>query len=414
MNILKVVITLLCVSPTISLPMFILRQFGPPFASVIDKRISLRFQYISNFGHSIYSEKNLKFSLKGASQNTDFLLIMNLKDKFTSGKKPVPEPIYDTFKRASRNANKTAEFPREINRLLVVSQNLEEIISICSMHAHDFNHVNIATAMHRIAKVAGMKERKLAATIQPVIKKLTNKAIKLQSQFRSQSIANLLWAFATLGMEPSEALVRAMSRRATLISVEFKSQEIANFFWAFATLRLPADTELLDCMSKRAVSVSGDFSSQATASLLWALATLDVLVKFRFDSDSDRDSDGPAGVGTRTILEVLGPSHFIRTVGQRHGEGRREGGATRLRQRLLTLAGWRVAAVRHWEWEAAARRGAAAERKYLERLLRLASVSSAQFADLLLPVSPPRPSPPPPPPPPQEQPEDEQGAGTGR
>ncbi len=55
-------------------------------------------------------------------------------------------------------------------------------------------------------------------------------------EFKPQDVANLMWALATLGVDPGAELATAMSRRAVASAGEFNQQEVANLMWALAVL----------------------------------------------------------------------------------------------------------------------------------------------------------------------------------
>ena len=66
---------------------------------------------------------------------------------------------------------------------------------------------------------------------------LNNKGIgcTLQAdQCKPQHIANILWAFGTLGYKPSQHLLDILSKQATLKLSGFNPQNLANLIWAFA------------------------------------------------------------------------------------------------------------------------------------------------------------------------------------
>ena len=73
--------------------------------------------------------------------------------------------------------------------------------------------------------------------------------------FKPQEVANLMWALATLGVEPGAELVTAMSRRAVASAGEFKPQNVANLMWALATLGVEPGAELATAMSRRTVAI---------------------------------------------------------------------------------------------------------------------------------------------------------------
>ncbi len=70
-------------------------------------------------------------------------------------------------------------------------------------------------------------------------------------------------------------------------------------------------------------------------------------------------------------MEVDGPTHYVTD----EAGARRAGGGAVLKRRLLRAAGYRVASVPWWEWEAAAHGDAAGragrQAAYLRRLLEL-------------------------------------------
>jgi len=58
----------------------------------------------------------------------------------------------------------------------------------------------------------------------------------VRGDFNLKHIANTLWAFATLGHEPSEALIAGLTAQALVVWGDFISQGITNTLLAFATL----------------------------------------------------------------------------------------------------------------------------------------------------------------------------------
>ena len=53
-------------------------------------------------------------------------------------------------------------------------------------------------------------------------------------QCKPQHIANILWAFGTLGYKPSQHLLDILSTQATAKLPGFNPQNLANLIWAFA------------------------------------------------------------------------------------------------------------------------------------------------------------------------------------
>ena len=71
------------------------------------------------------------------------------------------------------------------------------------------------------------------------------------STFHSQTVSNVAWAYATLGIRNIE-LMDALAERAMEPRVlsKFKSQEVANTVWAFAKIAVFKPT-LLEALSER-------------------------------------------------------------------------------------------------------------------------------------------------------------------
>jgi len=53
-------------------------------------------------------------------------------------------------------------------------------------------------------------------------------------QCKPQHIANILWAFGTLGYKPSQHPLDTLQKQATLKLSGFNPQNLANLIWAFA------------------------------------------------------------------------------------------------------------------------------------------------------------------------------------
>ena len=103
--------------------------------------------------------------------------------------------------------------------------------------------------------------------------RLTAQALTVLEDSNSQQIASTLWALATLGRQPNEALLVGLAARALTVLEDFNSQGIAITLWALATLGRQPSEALMVGLTARALAVL-DFTSQGTANTLWAFATL--------------------------------------------------------------------------------------------------------------------------------------------
>jgi len=135
-------------------------------------------------------------------------------------------------------------------------------------HVQAFGARECSNILHTLAKTP---RRRPCAEI---LHALEARALKMLGGFKSQEIANTLWAFATLARQPDDKLIAGLTARAVKVQGDFKPQEITNTLWAFATLRRQPDKELVSGLTAWALEVRGDFNPQSIANMLWAFATL--------------------------------------------------------------------------------------------------------------------------------------------
>jgi len=98
------------------------------------------------------------------------------------------------------------------------------------------------------------------------------RALAVRHAFNPPDIANTLWALATLGRQPDEALVVGLTERALVVCHAFSAQDVANTLWAFATQVRQPDDELVAGLT--GLAVLRDMTAHDIANTLWALATL--------------------------------------------------------------------------------------------------------------------------------------------
>lgn len=146
----------------------------------------------------------------------------------------------------------------------------------------DFNHVNIATAMHRLATTARQGGRGASPAAAEAVAVLVSRAQEVMGDFVPHGLANILWAFATLGETPPSALLLGIQERSLELlrgesrGQEFTSQNIGNTLWAHATLGVQPDETLVQLLLGRAVACMHEFKAQEIGNLTWALATIGI------------------------------------------------------------------------------------------------------------------------------------------
>jgi hypothetical protein len=104
------------------------------------------------------------------------------------------------------------------------------------------------------------------------LRAMQERATLMAAEFHPQSVANTVWALATLGVQPQPEFLSAMQERAVLTAAEFNPQSVSNTVWALATLGVQPQPEFLSAMQEQAASMAGEFDSQSVVNLLWASA----------------------------------------------------------------------------------------------------------------------------------------------
>ena len=100
-----------------------------------------------------------------------------------------------------RDSNSTA-----LNGKLVSCRHPEDLMTICLESGHDFDAVNLTIALHRLAKMG--RVMKLSTRLHSVCHVVNCRAISVQETFKPRDIATLMWANATLQIEPGAELAR--------------------------------------------------------------------------------------------------------------------------------------------------------------------------------------------------------------
>eukprot|EP01018_Ginkgo_biloba_P015100 Gb_29061 [translate_table: standard] len=173
------------------------------------------------------------------------------------------------------------------------------------------NPLNIATALHRIAKnmekVSLMKSNRLAFARQREMAVLVSVAMGALPDCSVQGISNIAWALSKIGGESIywSEMDRIAEVAATKVA-EFNAQNIANVAGAFASMHHAAP-DLFAELVKRASCVAGTFRPQELAQFLWAFAAMYQPADPLLDS---LDSIYNDWMCTKGNVDVLTARHF--------------------------------------------------------------------------------------------------------
>jgi len=109
---------------------------------------------------------------------------------------------------------------------------------------------------------------------QDMLRDLEKRSLCVLDNFNPQAIANTLWAFAKLGLLPSEVMVVGLTARAVGVRGDINPHHISNMLWAFATLGLQPSKALIAGLTAQALVKRNDFGAQGIANTLWAFAKM--------------------------------------------------------------------------------------------------------------------------------------------
>ncbi|CAL5220538.1 g2573 [Coccomyxa viridis] len=203
---------------------------------------------------------------------------------------------------------------KAITKRLASAGHYQQVLEEVGEWVHAFDEVNVATALHRLAK---LQPPGTAGPQSPVLRSgafqlLVEACQRLVPRFEAQAVSNTLWAFATLGYHPSGDLLDRLGHHAAGIIRTFRPQatsnalwafaklayvpcepflaaaalqlltdlprcvpqDISNATWAFATLRHHPGNTLMDACAQTAARTMPHFKPQEIANTLWAFATL--------------------------------------------------------------------------------------------------------------------------------------------
>ena len=86
----------------------------------------------------------------------------------------------------------------------------------------------------------------------------------------------MLWAFATLGLQPEENLLAGLTVQAMAVRHDFNPQNISNTLWAFTTLGRQPDKQLLAGLTEQVIAVRIALKPQDIANMLWVTCFLSI------------------------------------------------------------------------------------------------------------------------------------------
>jgi len=204
-------------------------------------------------------------------------------------RKAVVQPVSTAApapKRANRNATRkpnekrlAADMYRKHNQQICAADSAGAILRFVGQHSEQMNEVNLATALHRVARWTKREMDQACSALreQPEWKLLLSLVEAKLTTFNSQGLANGMWALATVRVNTEDhasllaALTAEIEQR--LARSDFAPQALANTAWACATLRY-RPVHMLQLVEQEAAGLIKQFNPQDLANIVWAYATL--------------------------------------------------------------------------------------------------------------------------------------------
>jgi hypothetical protein len=158
------------------------------------------------------------------------------------------------------------------NKTITGATVVSDITDLMYLYGNQFNAVNIATSLHRLASQFRFDVRRYAEAIRIVLDRARETNF---DGFSPRELANVVWAMAKTEMPCKEEVFDHVSRKAisSFNDADYTPQAIANLLWGMAKAGHP-NAALFDHLSGIAVRTGlRGFNAQNLSNTLWALST---------------------------------------------------------------------------------------------------------------------------------------------
>ena len=158
------------------------------------------------------------------------------------------------------------------NKTITAATVVSDITDLIYLYGSQFNAVNIATCLHRLASQFRFDVRRYAEAIRIVLDRARETNF---DGFSPRELANVVWAMAKTEMPLKEEIFEHVSAKAisSFADSEYTPQAIANLLWGMAKAGFP-NQALFDHLSGIAVRTGlRGFNAQNLSNSLWALST---------------------------------------------------------------------------------------------------------------------------------------------
>ncbi|XRB17362.1 RAP domain-containing protein [Pseudoscourfieldia marina] len=171
----------------------------------------------------------------------------------------------------STAANKLAKLTARRHTITLSKSQRDSVLLLLEERLHDFERISarpVANLLWSCAKL-GYDDGNHS-----MVHYLSDQVPRVVDDFNPQTLANTVWAWATMRHQPSSNTLAALEHRMLACVDDFKPQELANTVWAWATMRHQPSDKVLGALERRMLACVDDFNSQALANTVWAVAML--------------------------------------------------------------------------------------------------------------------------------------------
>lgn len=162
-----------------------------------------------------------------------------------------------------------------INNQMVQAADTDTILRLVVDNYDTLNGVNVATAMHHLARLTKFKRAERDAVLRdPRYLKLLDGAVERVPECHARAIADILWSCGTMTEFPPLLLKPVLTQVAKYLEVGgFEPQHLSIMVWSFATLGVKP-VKLLEGIEARALENVKGFNTQNCANILQGAAKL--------------------------------------------------------------------------------------------------------------------------------------------
>lgn len=184
-------------------------------------------------------------------------------------------------KRVKRKKKTPVNF--RLNKLLVKAESADEVLEIVSSHVHDFNIVNIGTALYRLALVGGSlspssrdnirDDARFACLVTEIVETLKGDSESEslhQVVLAPKELSNIIWAATKLGLS-DPTLFDAVASHVIRHILHFDSVNLSLTLWGFAKMS-QNHTDLFSSAKTRVMELLPEFEPHRICNTIWAYA----------------------------------------------------------------------------------------------------------------------------------------------